>query len=382
MDKTFPAGFDRPDAESPFLSFVASEFRRRGTPRRKDLSKKTNSHPFVKWMGMRAPGAIAALDAIGDLARMQLPGRFVLKYAKGWSARGVMLLERLGDDAYFDHLGLRTRNLEQIIAEQERVAASFAGAAPQWLVEEFVESTLPVGSVPFDYKFYCFNGVVGMIGQFDRNANPPRITLFEGAFQPLRHGVDYLRAGSNIQRGTPLVPLHAPEMLWWAQTLSKEVDSPFVSVDMYDSPAGPVFSEFTYSPGATHKRMFALSHAMIDRFDALIEGKGEPDPLVSVDYQRLCQLARPEPHIYRALAGYAYNSGPRGAERLAALYASSNGRDAPHRASILPDRLRESDATAEAWGRRISESWTAIGRLILRQIEAQKPALRAKRPQS
>lgn len=381
MERTFPPGFDRPDAESPFLSFVASEFRRRGTPRRKELSKKVISHPFVKSMGLRVPDAIASLHAIADLKTLNLPSRFVLKYAKGWSARGVMLLECLGDDAYFDHLGLRSRNIKEIIAEQERVVASFTSAAPQWLVEEFVESTLPVGRVPFDYKFYCFNGSVGMIGQFDRNADPPKMALFDGTFRPLRHGVDYLRARPNIQRGIPLVPLHAPEMTWWAQTLSKNVDAPFVSVDMYDSPEGPVFGEFTYSPGGTHRRMFAFSHLMLDRFDALIEGRSEPDPLTSVDYQALHQLPRPTPNIYKALAGYAYNNGPRGAERLASLYSTPNGQGGARHRSDPQDVAGDSDAVADAWARRMVESWTAIRGLILDQLSAQRPAFPAKRAQ-
>ena len=293
---------------------------------------------------------------------MDLPERFVLKYAKGWSARGVMLLERQRGELYFDHLSLRHRALDEIVTEQKRVAASFGGAVPEWLVEEFIEPTLAVGAVPFDYKFYCFNGVVGMVGQFDRNANPPRMALFDGQFRPLRHGRDYLRTSPRVQRGVPLVPLHAPEMLRWAQSLSREVDAPFVSVDMYDSVQGPVFGEFTYSPGGTHKRMFTFAHHMIDRFDQMMNGAAAPDPLGTLELSELQRIARPDPSTYSTLASYAYNNGPRGAMRLAEFFSANQGGAA--------------GAKKRAWSDRMAHGWTQIGRSILEQQKSQWPALR------
>lgn len=351
------AGFDRPDAESPFLTFVAREFHRRGTPRRFELSKKEHSHPFVEGMGMRVPRPLGNLDAIGDLKRIELPERFVLKFARGWSARGVMLLERLDATRFFDHLSLRIRTLDDVVAAQDRVAASFGAADPRWLLEEMVPSTLAVGAVPFDYKFYCFNGVIGMIGQFDRNANPPKMALFDGGFRPLRHGVDYIRGSKRIQRGIHLLPLHAPEMMWWAQTLSTVADAPFVSIDMYDSPDGPVFGEFTYSPGGTYRRMFVFSHAILDRFDALFRGEAGGEALASSGLGCRRDVPSPEAALYRALAGYAYNGGARGAERLSALYADAGRRHPTEQVGT--------------WARHLAEGWDRVRLSLAEQVEHQ-----------
>ena len=136
-----------------------------------------------------------------------------------------------------------------------------------------VEPLLGIGAIPFDYKFYSFRGQVGLIIQIDRNSGPVKIAMFDGEFRPLKRGADFLLS-SRARQGVPLIPLHAPEMLWWAQRLSLEADAPFVSIDMFDSPTGPVFGEFTYSPGGTHKRMFTFSHALLDRFDRLITEPG------------------------------------------------------------------------------------------------------------
>lgn len=330
MNRQIPVreGFDRADAESPFLRFVASEFHRRGTPRRLALSKKLNSHPFVCDLGLQIPRIIATTGSLHDLDWLSLPDRFVLKYAHGWSARGVMLLERQGD-SYFNDLSLRSYSRDEVVREQERVAATFAPAPAEWIVEEYVRPTVSVGPIPFDYKFYSFDGRVAMVAQYDRNANPPKIALFDGDFVPLRHGRDYLRDPARLQRGVPLVPLHAAEMLWWAKQLSRQADSPFVSVDMYDSPEGPVFGEFTYSPGAAHRRMLVFSHEHISRLDRYIAGHGENGALPHASLAQVQQLDHPTPMMYSRLAGYAYNNGSRGARRLTELHtqmASSSSR--------------------------------------------------------
>ncbi|NUU33380.1 ATP-grasp fold amidoligase family protein [Arthrobacter sp. C9C5] len=362
MNKTYPAGFDRADEESPFLAFVAEEFKLRGTERRKELAQKIISHPFVEQLGMRVPERLYVLDSLARLNELDLPDLFVLKLASGWSSRGVMILERTGPDTFFDHMALQVLEAASIVRIQEAAAASFGQSQGRWIVEELVIHTLGVGAIPFDYKFYCFDGDVGLVVQIDRNSGPVRVVLFDGAFRPLRLGRDYLLNGTT-KPGTPVVPLHAPEMLWWAQRLSREADSPFVSIDMFDSPTGPVFGEFTYSPGGTHRRMFAFSHRMLDRFDELITKTGPAaEPLAGTSLELRQALAHPGPLAYRAWAGYAYGGGPRGAERLHSHYRQLAANCEP-------------DDPLGAWYRLLSGIWAAIrDRLWIMNRRALAPA--------
>lgn len=355
------SNFDRLDAESPFLSFVAAEYHKRGTARRLELSKKEISHPFVAELGLRVPARLQVLDSLESVDFESFPDQFVLKYAKGWSARGVMPLERVAPNRYFDHISLRMRDAGEVVRVQKNVASTF-GASPVWLIEEFVKTTVPVGKVPFDYKIYSFNGLIGLVGQFDRNASPPKVQLFDGRFRPLRHGRDYVIRSKNLQPGLPVIPLHAPEMLWWAGYLSTKVDSPFVSVDMYDSPEGPVFGEFTYSPGGVYKRMFALSHETIDSLDGLYLGESGVCPLSHPSLEERKTFARPSLAEFRSLSGYFYNSGPRGAFRLAELY-----------------RTYASQAESEAermWLKRLAGTWQGIAEGTAARIRSQAKAMR------
>lgn len=320
LSTTFIEGFDRPRLESPFLTFVAREFSRRGTQRRKELAQKTISHPFVSNLGMRVPERIALIEDLAFLRDADLPRVFVLKLANGWSSRGVMILERIDEDRFFDHMSLQILDLESIVKAQLEKASSFKTKKALWIVEELIQSTLGVGAIPFDYKFYTFSGRVGLIVQIDRNTGPIKLALFDENFRPLKPGVDYLLSNSATH-GVPIIPLHAPEMLWWAQRLSREADSPFVSIDMLDSPDSPVFGEFTYSPGGTHEKMFVFSHAVLDRLDALMTTSETPTgTLFDSGLDVLQSLSSPEALAYRAWAGYAYGGGARGAERLHTFY--------------------------------------------------------------
>jgi hypothetical protein len=347
QSKMYPPGFDRTPAESPFLSFVASEFNQRGTERRRELAQKIISHPFVAELGMRVPQRFGVLDEVESLHDAELPDSFVLKLANGWSARGVMLLERNGADEYFDHMNLQVHTSDSIAAAQREKALSFDHKAPQWIVEEMVKPLLGIGAIPFDYKFYCFHGEVGLVVQIDRNSGPPKIVLFDGEFRPLKRGTDYLFSES-AKLGVPVIPLHAPEMLWWAQKLSLEADSPFVSVDMLDSPTGPVFGEFTYSPGGTHKKMFVFSHRMLDRFDRLIATPGKSsDHLVHTTLDVRLSLSHPDPLYFKSWAGFAYNRGAKGAERLHTYYKEQAQACSP------------SDPKLE-WYKRLSALWAGV----------------------
>lgn len=339
------AEFDRPDGDSPFLTFVAREFQGRGTELRKELASKSDAATFVSDLGLRIPKKYKVLPDIDRLNLLHLRKRVVLKYAKGWSARGVMLLERVGFNRYFDYMSLKTFSIGAIKNHQRSVARSFNDNDPYWILEEFLEPIQAWGAIPFDYKCYVFGAQIGLIVQIDRNSSPPRVSLFDGSFKPLKSGKDYVLASKNAQHGVPSVPLHAPEIQWWAIKLSTMTDAPFVSIDMYDTPAGPVFGEFTFSPGGTHKRMFKFSHALLDHFDRLFaaseahlckgwDGDGDYPVSKVTDYQAKLraqsimavqsrnQIAQ---ELYKACSGVAYNIGSRGALRLMDIYEELAG---------------------------------------------------------
>lgn len=358
--------FDRADDDSPFLSFVRDEFRRRGTARRKLLSNKHLAAAEVRQLGLRAPKRKRVLTNIEDLKPWYIKRRAVLKYGRGWSARGVMLLERRGFDRLFDHLSMREFTLQEVKERQALVAESFGDKDPNWIMEELLQPTQPVGAIPYDYKFYVFGNQVGLIVQVDRNTSPPKIAIFDGGFTPLRLGQDYLLTGKSCQPGVPLIPLHAVQLISWAVKLAGITDAPFVSIDLYDTPDGPVFGEFTFSPGGTHKRMFTYSHALINYFDKLFRTADEQlgssnarttgqvntkaakfvDLVTNADEKLLARTTALPLDLYKSWSCAAYNHGSIGALRLSEHFKS---------------RAEEADDTTEkAIYKHLSGAWGAI----------------------
>lgn len=381
--------FDKPDSESPFLSFVAAEFKARGTALRRKLSTKTEVHALlaertVGGTSIGLPKQYSVVNSVDEITTRLLGERVALKFANGWSAKGVMLLEQIGHEYYLDHFSLRELSVHEIREKQRAVANSFKKKRPEWIVEELLRGPQP-GPIPFDYKFYTFQGQIGAVLQIDRNASPPRIAIFDGNLQPMVEGHDYRLTSERLQPGVPLVPRSAVMLSRWAIELSRMTDAPFVRVDLYDTDRGPVFGEFTFSPGATHKRAFMFSEPRLDAFDQFFrdaerELKGER-PERPKTWSTLLQRRDPtmlvtHPQVaystYERMAASLYNQDRRGGTRL----AEAQRRLSTEKGSATVNRYvsRAHKATAE-WVRGRHQFAPQVRREAVRQVREEGRAI-------
>ncbi|CUS47078.1 MAG: TupA-like ATPgrasp [Idiomarinaceae bacterium HL-53] len=359
-------GFNRSDAESKFLKFVAAEFHERGTPLRKKFSNKLYANEHAKKRGLTAAEQYKIVHDMDALTHDDLGLRVVLKYGKGWSARGVMLLERVAPGLYFEHMSLQTMSLQQIRNIQKKVAGTFSHKEKFWILEEFIQGPQLIGEIPFDYKFYVFRNRIGFITLNDRNTSPSRLAILDGAFRPLRVGPDYYFNKEEETGIVPVIPRAAAELAWWALKLAQDTDAPMVRIDLYDSVKGPMFGEFTFSPGGPHKRKFIFSHAKLDYFDSLmtlaekdLKGESVPDSaypsdpasqfsglINSLSLEEVRALQLPDTKLYSTLSSVAFNNGSRGALRMSELH----------------DRFANNAQTPKevAVQRQLSKSWGAL----------------------
>lgn len=64
----------------------------------------------------------------------------------------------------------------------------------------------------------------------------------------------------HISLGSPVVPAEGERMIAIASEISLRLKTPFISVDMYDAPRGPLIGELTQSPGGPYYgRLFKLT---------------------------------------------------------------------------------------------------------------------------
>ncbi len=222
---------------------------------------KLAGRQFVLDHGYRVPERIAVLDHISGLDALQVYGpRFVVKPIDGYSAKNVFAMH--DGINLFDGLALSRADI---------IAAVGPETTSRFIVEELIQDFTGRRAAPLDYKFYCFGNDVPLVQVVERNSTSDlhqnRIWYLTEAFERIGMTV---RLHIRDARGKPPLPPHYPAMLAMARDLSCRLNG-FVRVDMYDTPTGPVFGEFTPFPGAG--RGYApRANAMLGRHWKGIEG--------------------------------------------------------------------------------------------------------------
>lgn len=120
----------------------------------------------------------------------------------------------------------------------------YRGVEKRILVEEYIGQA--DGTLPEDYKFYCFNGraycVMLCLG---RGEGWPRFYFFDRDFKLLRINRDSKAAPEDF---APEKPARLDEAFALADRLSGSF--PFVRVDLYICQGGVRFGELTFTPAA------------------------------------------------------------------------------------------------------------------------------------
>lgn len=237
----------------------------KGVPSR--LHDKLTGREFVESIGGPLPKLIATFDTMESKSLDGLPETFVLKPTFSSSSFGVMVLTRT-TDGFYDDLRKRDLTAEEIVEEQLQLAKKHPQARHRWMIEERIVDV--TGSpVPDDYKFFTFQGEVGLIHRTIRSAHKNRHAFFDANFDPIEDPDNELIDVNTkiVERIVQDRPASWKTMLNAAKRISVAVPSPFVRVDMYDATSGPVFGEFTLVPGTFYyedreKMMAPLSHRL------------------------------------------------------------------------------------------------------------------------
>ena len=111
------------------------------------------------------------------------------------------------------------------------------------ICEKFIEGKTK-GSLPEDYKIYCFNGIPKYVMVcMGRESGKPKYYFFDEKLNLARINKDSKNAPNEIFIDNPEV---VKRMFCYAEKLSKPF--PFVRVDFYLSSNKPIFGELTFTP--------------------------------------------------------------------------------------------------------------------------------------
>jgi hypothetical protein len=210
------------------------------------LDDKLAAYAFVAERGIAHPEVFGTYEAPTAVDWSATPDRFVLKCVEGASGRGVFPLVRQESGGFVDVLRGGDVTPQEVIDQLESLHAEGHVGYP--LIAEALLGETVGGrpQLPDDWKLYSFFGEVELI-MLKRpvpGSRQARYRFFDGAWRdagPVRYRLDV----------DPTLPMarHPDQLVDTAARLSRDVEWPFVRIDLYDTAEGVVFGEFTFLPG-------------------------------------------------------------------------------------------------------------------------------------
>lgn len=230
------------------------------------VNDKYKLHQFCKEHGFPMPEVYSFWKTPSEMSLENAPQKFVLKPTVMFSMWGVMLLSRLDDGNFYDDLTGRTLTFEQVRAEQQAAydRCQYKGAY-RLMMEEKVEGRNPGQAVPLDYKVSVFYDEPRLVQQINRNHKILEFAFFDGKFDPLDLERTFISDWSTTKKGQHDRPDDYEEMLLIASNLTKALKTPFMRVDMFAGPRGPIIGELTASPGDA---FYGNNYRYTDDFDS------------------------------------------------------------------------------------------------------------------
>lgn len=212
-----------------------------------DINDKRQAYIFADQLGVDHPRLYGVYDTIGQVDWRSLPPEFVLKSRFGSSNRGVKALVRQEDGTFLDLLRSRAWTIEEILADQAQLEAR-GKASPEMFAEELIRKPHRPAEIVDDWKFYCFDGVVGISMQRDL-CGSPNTSDWRFCFRD-RDWNDLGPIKFSDRHSTDLeLPVDAQRMLEVAEAVSAAIGRPFLRIDLFESDRGPLLGEFTPMPG-------------------------------------------------------------------------------------------------------------------------------------
>lgn len=225
------------------------------------LHDKVKFNQFCNDNGIPSPKIIKLFDSPNEI-NLDLVNyhEFILKPSLESSTRGVMVLKKLQGGCYYDSLSGKCYRHDEIIDLQNKYFEQNNNSMNRIITEEKVHDVDESFIIPRDFKFYAFKGSVGLILEINRNLKPSISCWYDSDFNPIADTAVKCNAPFSRTLTYYRRPDNYKELLNLAQKVSALIDTPFASIDMYNSQSGPIMGEVTLAPGGLyHGKHYTLS---------------------------------------------------------------------------------------------------------------------------
>lgn len=173
-------------------------------------------------------------DNVDEINWDELPNKFVLKINNGCGTNIICTnKDKLSEKK-------SKKKLKRWIKDnfwKSNAEVNYKFIKKKIICEKYLETNQ--GTLPNDYKIYCFNGKAKNVLVCTERAESLKLSFFDMKWQPFNIGASPNQL--NIKK-----PESFDDMIRYAEILAK--DFPYVRVDFYDINGKAVFGEMTFSP--------------------------------------------------------------------------------------------------------------------------------------
>lgn len=200
---------------------------------------------------------IGIYEDINQVPWENLPEKFVIKSALGTANNHVKCLKwKPKKKKYRDYLHKRLISREQVIK-------FFKPEFGKIIVEEYLESKIQ-GKIPWDFKFYIAYDEFLFLRVVDRNGPKRNIAMFDSNLKRISH-YDWFHNDVKHLVSKPKfkLPNNIKTMIDKAIEITKFLEIPFTSIDMYSIDGEIYLGELSFEPGPLkyeHIRRKWLNH--------------------------------------------------------------------------------------------------------------------------
>lgn len=220
--------------------------------RNSDMLRCTDKYEVRSYIEEKGVGEyliplIGIYDKVEDIDFNSLPRQFVAKSTDGGGGNQVLVCK---DKSALSEADFRERlngwMLARKVKKQSGREWAYENDYPRRIIIEELIGASSVKKELCDYKFFCFNGKVGVVyGISDRKlGQSAQLGIYDVDFNKL----DVDRCDERHQDEPLPKPLHYERMVQIAEKLSE--DFPHVRVDLYNTAGKIYFGELTFYDGS------------------------------------------------------------------------------------------------------------------------------------
>lgn len=235
---------------------------------------------FVRSLGYQTPTVVADGFQLRYFPRLvgELD-QFVIKPVHATNSWGVATLVRVDERHWTEVSSGNILDFGQLLESLNAPMHKY-GFPDKWQLEELL---LPVGGTlaPLaDYKFYAFQGEIGLILQTLGRGEQRRYKWYDAQWEAIATGKYEDRIDETLAG-----PDDATSLLNAAREISASIPVPFCRIDLYETSGGVYVGELTPEPGGYHEfhpDIDEMLGAMYEQAQAKLAAAGPANPAVAL----------------------------------------------------------------------------------------------------